>query len=83
MPCRICGSPCQGDRCAGCEQIAANEARHGVPADHYDDEGDGNDGTDQDDSDGDEWTVEQQSLDGGTHEGQATLSGGVAREVER
>ena len=32
---------------------------------------------------GEEWAVEQQGLDGGTHSGQATLNGGVAREVQR
>jgi len=32
---------------------------------------------------GEQWSVEQQGLDGGTHEGQATLDGGVVKEVDR
>jgi hypothetical protein len=31
----------------------------------------------------DEWTVEQQGLDGEQHQGQATLDGGVAKEGEQ
>lgn len=67
--CEICGSRCHGTRCAACEQIAANEVRHGDSVPERED--------------GAEWTVEQQGLDGGAHSGQATLDGGVAREGER
>lgn len=80
MPCERCGERCQGDRCAGCEQIAANEARHGVPADHYDDD---DEGSTNHSEGGRGWAVEQQGLGGGQHEGQSTLTGGVTQEVDR
>lgn len=70
--CERCGARCQGSRCAGCEQIAANEARHGVPSDRYEDE------KSSDDGDTAEWAVEQQGLDGGI-QGQARLDGGIVK----
>lgn len=33
-----CGNPAQGRLCASCEQIEHLEDRHGVPADHIDEE---------------------------------------------
>jgi len=63
MTCERCGSPCQGRRCQACEMQAANTTLHGTPSDHD---------ADQDD----EWTVEQQGIDGGPR-GQATLDGGI------
>lgn len=73
--------------CRKCDRFIRNgdlcrehrlEHKYGVPSDNYDD-----DEGDDDDGSGDEWTVEQQSLDGDTHSGQATLDGGVTREVDR
>jgi hypothetical protein len=101
MPCEICGSACQDNRCADCEREAEAEVRAG-------DDGDGpveretdllhectecgscyravqrcpDCGSQRRRYVGGEWTVEQTSLDGGAHEGQATLEGGVARLPE-
>jgi len=65
MSCERCGSPCQGHRCRGCEEIGECEARHGETVDR---------------EDADEWTVAQTGLDGEA-EGQATLTGDIAKPV--
>lgn len=70
MTCDKCGMPCQGAMCRECERAEHQEDYYGVPSDNYDDEGD---------ADGDAW-INQQGLDGETHQGQATLDGGVVKD---
>jgi len=41
MTCDRCGMPCQGAMCRDCEMMDHLEDRHGVPADHIDEEDDG------------------------------------------
>jgi len=66
MVCGKCGKPCQGDYCAGCEQVQRCKDTHGLP----------------DGPEGDEWRVDQQGLGDRDAEGQATLNGGIRKESE-
>lgn len=66
--CERCGSRCTGRRCRMCEVAESNEKQYGVPDDHVDED------------DGEGWEVKQRGLDGGRMTGQATISGGVARD---
>jgi hypothetical protein len=70
MSCDRCGAPCRGRLCRGCEDIQRNEKLHGTAVDDVG----------RDDTSDNEWSVEQQGLDGEVHEGQATLDGGVAKD---
>jgi hypothetical protein len=69
MACERCGAPCQGRRCAGCEQIDVCEARHGDSVDDSDE-------TEDDPG----WMVRQRDLSGDKASGQTTLAGDVVPE---
>lgn len=78
MTCERCGSRCKGRKCARCEQHERVEKLHGRP---NDDVGSWRDDDSVVHPDSDEWSIEQQSLEGDEHSGQATLDGGVVKEV--
>ena len=71
MTCELCGSPCNGSMCRGCEQIQINEKLHGTPGDDV--------GRDQG-RDDETWAVAQQGLGDAEVSGQTTLDGGIRKE---
>jgi len=71
MGCNKCGTPTSRSRL--CKECALDERYSSGSVG-----GRASDG--RDDADGEQWSVDQQGLDGEAHTGQATLNGGVAKD---
>ena len=78
MTCEQCGMPCQGSLCEICEAARRQRTRYGTADDDV-----GAWSADETERQADEWAIEQQSLTGDAHTGQATLDGGVAKDGGR
>jgi hypothetical protein len=88
VTCGVCGSRCQGRRCAACKKRQQAEARcpgHDARTDARASQGRLSDHDPDPDPDPDPdtggWDVSQRSLTGGRPTGQTTLSGGISRDA--